>query len=82
MIWGLSPRVRGSQQPRELRHARPGSIPAGTGKPFEDVFRTNLYRVYPRGYGEASVAGSSVPTDNGLSPRVRGSREKMAPRPS
>ena len=74
---GLSPRVRGSliaaSKPDEL----PGSIPAGAGEPLGAALAAVLAPVYPRGCGGADDDGLTGLCDGGLSPRVRGSRDKL-----
>ena len=69
---GLSPRVRGNPQVREIKGGGAGSIPACAGEPSIKSMEDALEAVYPR------VCGGTLPTDEGaqcemgLSPRVRG----------
>ena len=70
---GLSPRVRGSLQDRQVCGALVGSIPAGAGEPSHGPLGPRASGVYPRGCGGAAA---NLPDRNlpaGLSPRVRGS---------
>ncbi len=77
---GLSPRVRGSRAISEnLGHAD-GSIPAGAGEPAERFARRQSGRVYPRGCGGASNESAWLPRWSGLSPRVRGSQNRVVGR--
>ena len=70
--WGLSPRARGSPWAGAADALRPGSIPAGAGKP-RSCSPTGMMRwVYPRGRGEAHVS-VRLRRLQGLSPRARGS---------
>ena len=69
---GLSPRVRGIQDPRLLTRQLAGSIPACTGNPADASSPGAARRVYPRVYGESSAFTSVMIFDSGLSPRVRG----------
>ena len=71
---GLSPRARGSPRLAILTTLRAGSIPAGAGKPTHPSPSPHIYRVYPRGRGEAIGTPYRLQIDAGLSPRARGSR--------
>ncbi len=73
---GLSPRVRGSPLPLASHDFAWRSIPACTGKPQLPDYRSSRSQVYPRVYGEAPVELAISPVACGLSPRVRGSRQK------
>ena len=73
MLRGLSPRVRGSPQPRCLYDCSRGSIPACAGKPQRSARSSSGRRVYPRVCGEAYLADQVTSAAWGLSPRVRGS---------
>ena len=75
---GLSPRVRGSQGPLARLHPPEGSIPAGAGKPVAGQASREAGQVYPRGCGEAFAFGAEPVPFEGLSPRVRGSRDQLA----
>ena len=70
---GLSPRVRGSQVVRAFAIKKPGSIPAGAGEPSCIDMHLVTRGVYPRGCGGASFINHPKSTEQGLSPRVRGS---------
>ena len=69
---GLSPRVRGNLARHGPPLERPGSIPAGAGKPIGSRRSASFSRVYPRGCGETPYLTRAVAALRGLSPRVRG----------
>ena len=80
---GLSPPTRGSHNARRRPGgsrrsipARPGSIPAHTGKPGTQRPSTRRRQVYPRPHGEARVPLRRKPGNWGLSPPTRGSRRR------
>ena len=73
MLRGLSPRVRGSHVPSDVRRRRAGSIPAGAGEPARWRLAGLFCRVYPRGCGGAGHGEADGGAGQGLSPRVRGS---------
>ena len=73
MVRGLSPRVRGSHVPIDVRSRRDGSIPAGAGEPARWRLAGLFCRVYPRGCGGAGHGEADGGAGQGLSPRVRGS---------
>ena len=50
------------------------SIPAGAGEPVRFPPPLPRIGVYPRGCGGTGSIPSTVATDRGLSPRVRGNR--------
>ena len=77
---GPSPRVRGSRAPTGPASRRPGSIPAGAGKPCDKGGFCLVVGVHPRGCGEARPALLLPPDPWGPSPRVRGSLEIGSPR--
>ncbi len=52
----------------------PGSIPAGAGEPSMTTRTRRATWVYPRGCGGAEAEAADPERDEGLSPRVRGSR--------
>ena len=81
---GLSPRVRGSQMRALAERLKEGSIPACAGKPDAGARGAPQGRVYPRVCGEALMIRHRAVDIEGLSPRVRGSRQPMcrAPYPS
>ena len=70
---GLSPPTRGSPPGRAVRRARPGSIPAHTGKPDEGDDLRLAVTVYPRPHGEAHGGDGDGGGERGLSPPTRGS---------
>ena len=71
--YGLSPRVRGSQEYRTMAQRSMRSIPACAGEPRNSLRPFWPERVYPRVCGGASPDKGSIVAVNGLSPRVRGS---------
>ena len=75
MPWGLSPRVRGSLAPRSLKAPGIGSIPACAGEPVAISQATSGCGVYPRVCGGACRPALRRCMPEGLSPRVRGSRQ-------
>ena len=74
---GLSPRVRGN--PLQQRRRRPAgrSIPACTGEPRFISSCGSVCRVYPRVYGGTVEQDLPQQLLVGLSPRVRGNRERQ-----
>ncbi len=77
---GLSPRVRGSLSMGRKNRRRAGSIPAGAGEPIRLCPLQRRLRVYPRGCGGADWICYQSNLEQGLSPRVRGSRPNPASR--
>ena len=74
---GLSPRVRGNRK-RVPRHVeRLGSIPACAGEPDRDHRPRLVGGVYPRVCGGTQAVSAFGPESSGLSPRVRGNRERQ-----
>ena len=73
---GLSPRVRGNQRHYQRNGQNPGSIPACAGEPGKGVARQSGHRVYPRVCGGTAVSSVGSAANLGLSPRVRGNRDK------
>ena len=71
-IAGLSPRVRGNQQPIIGRHQNIGSIPACAGEPASPATICVPCWVYPRVCGGTSRSPNGREFAAGLSPRVRG----------
>ena len=69
---GLSPRVRGNQQPLPGYDGVPGSIPACAGEPLATPFGCRWRRVYPRVCGGTNNLRFAGNRRDGLSPRVRG----------
>ncbi len=78
-VVGLSPRVRGNRAHDLPGHSRGGSIPACAGEPPSEPSRTSTERVYPRVCGGTLRAFGVPSEEQGLSPRVRGNRERSAP---
>ena len=72
---GLSPRVRGNRSGTALRADPAGSIPACAGEPNSRCPSTRLTKVYPRVCGGTQRLRALNPTEQGLSPRVRGNPE-------
>ena len=75
---GLSPRVRGNRGTRPGRGAGAGSIPACAGKPPPSPRCSVAHTVYPRVCGETFGVCLGLPLSCGLSPRVRGNRERCS----
>ena len=75
-IWGLSPRVRGNRVSCRTVLTAPGSIPACAGEPFAALLVYRLFGVYPRVCGGTPRHTSAMATASGLSPRVRGNRQR------
>ena len=73
---GLSPRVRGNPRPRRGWRPSRRSIPAGAGEPRRRLLPPSLPRVYPRGCGGTLCTITPALSHMGLSPRVRGNRER------
>ncbi len=75
---GLSPRVRGNP-PQAPNHAwLPGSIPACAGEPTILYSIVGVSWVYPRVCGGTSTTWGAFGPGRGLSPRVRGNRDRRA----
>ena len=76
MLWqwnrGLSPRVRGNQNPAARASAATGSIPACAGEPRRGWRPAGASRVYPRVCGGTAPSFVAFGGGSGLSPRVRG----------
>ena len=73
---GLSPRVRGNRPDPRHDLDQCGSIPACAGEPGSEVGCFLHRRVYPRVCGGTPVAVVEAVGGAGLSPRVRGNRER------
>ena len=71
---GLSPRVRGNRNPKEVSSMSSRSIPACAGEPRRYRVISRGRRVYPRVCGGTAMVGRDLPSQDGLSPRVRGNR--------
>ena len=74
---GLSPRVRGNHEVCIAVANLVGSIPACAGEPNKRMARHYARRVYPRVCGGTASLCDVTLRNGGLSPRVRGNREKM-----
>ena len=75
---GLSPRVRGNRRTGPRRTRPPGSIPACAGEPRPPGAGWTPARVYPRVCGGTQGQGHGARGGVGLSPRVRGNRNRRA----
>ena len=73
---GLSPRVRGNPQNGVFQWISQRSIPACTGEPPGARPLPSRVSVYPRVYGGTRSHGSPPLDSGGLSPRVRGNRDR------
>ena len=78
---GLSPHVRGNRPPLAVLSPPTRSIPACTGKPPMGPAAHRWGRVYPRMYGETQRSALYARLVEGLSPHVRGNRERVGARP-
>ena len=76
---GLSPRVRGNLIRRVPNRALPRSIPACAGEPGRGRQSRARGTVYPRVCGGTRRSRLRLPSATGLSPRVRGNRERNHP---
>ena len=74
---GLSPRVRGTRTPAPPPLIYRGSIPACTGNPAYSFGGLRFGMVYPRVYGEPSRRRKPAQMSRGLSPRVRGTHDRL-----
>ena len=73
---GLSPRVRGNLV-KALEFVEPlGSIPACAGEPYSGGAPRGVTEVYPRVCGGTMLVNKGEPLVYGLSPRVRGNRQR------
>ncbi len=75
-VGGLSPRVRGNPEGLTYGNAWYGSIPACAGEPVNVVCRQAIGGVYPRVCGGTLTREAERLWTKGLSPRVRGNRER------
>ncbi len=78
---GLSPRVRGNLDRRQLAVAQLGSIPACAGEPDDVECEKQPAGVYPRVCGGTRGGEAVQVSDEGLSPRVRGNPWQTRSRP-
>ena len=74
---GLSPRVRGNQHRPVAVLLQKRSIPACTGEPDNVNTNRGQPRVYPRVYGGTLGRNRHSGGTGGLSPRVRGNRQRL-----
>ena len=73
---GLSPRVRGNLAEIGRASIFSGPIPAGAGEPDYDVSEWRNFWAYPRGCGGTAISENALRSTLGLSPRVRGNRQR------
>ena len=73
---GLSPRGRGNHRVRQTSHRTERSIPAWAGEPSLVPYRECPRTVYPRVGGGTLVGALSRMSQDGLSPRGRGNRQR------
>ena len=78
IVTGLSPRVRGSRWRGGTSDGTTRSIPTSAGQPPTGNGASALFRVYPHECGAAAATLAGGRTDQGLSPRVRGSLKGLA----
>ena len=76
ILEGLSPRVRGNLRALLLRAPSYRSIPACAGEPHAVHARRVRREVYPRVCGGTPKGAACVLPSAGLSPRVRGNRQR------
>ena len=76
IVTGLSPRVRGNPHHDCLPVFEPGSIPARAGEPLTRISFRVMQGVYPRACGGTSGDLEFEGLYRGLSPRVRGNRNR------
>ena len=75
---GLSPRVRGNRGDSARNPRRTRSIPACAGEPRPSILPPSRVAVYPRVCGGTGTLRRHYQTTPGLSPRVRGNRQRLA----
>ena len=78
---GSSPRVRGTEHPRNVGRARRRFFPAGAGNSPKHAFREAKRTVHPRGCGEQLGRPTRPRSWSGSSPRVRGTDGRPRPWP-
>ena len=78
---GLSPRVRGKRAFRISEYRRAGSIPACAGEASANHLMWFCISVYPRVCGGSIDNRAGTHETEGLSPRVRGKRDRPARNP-
>ena len=69
---GSSPRMRGTQAGESATYTATGIIPAHAGNTMRVPVSAELNRDHPRACGEHSVPGTSLCSQTGSSPRMRG----------
>ena len=74
--WGLSPRVRGNPRGSGATLFLLRSIPACAGEPLPSSGVSIIMQVYPRVCGGTLQGCAATPPGFGLSPRVRGNRQR------
>ena len=74
---GLSPRVRGNHVRGAVADIDVGSIPACAGEPTSSASSSRSIPVYPRVCGGTLARPRPHTPTQGLSPRVRGNRERL-----
>ena len=77
-IPGLSPPVRGNPRTGFTAHDNPRSIPACAGEPWFCEWKSTRPGVYPRLCGGTQCRIGQSCLQNGLSPPVRGNRDRTA----
>ena len=78
---GLSPRVRGNRYAIACVRRALRSIPACAGEPELKAVGLSLGEVYPRVCGGTPLVEMPLTAALGLSPRVRGNRQRLEQRP-
>ena len=76
---GLSPRVRGNLLGEQVAPCKIRSIPTCAGEPSLRTAGRPPTSVYPRVCGGTPLASAPAYLRQGLSPRVRGNRRRLAP---
>ena len=74
---GLSPRMRGNHYRAHPRQPHLRSIPAYAGEPQNGRNRYRIHWVYPRVCGGTRCATTTPDGGGGLSPRMRGNRQRI-----
>ena len=74
---GLSPRMRGNPGSAVAQAWNRGSIPAYAGEPYHQLASSLMAVVYPRVCGGTRVVSLERLSRAGLSPRMRGNRERL-----
>ena len=72
MIWGSSPRMRGTPNYDHIPYAQHGIIPAYAGNTFKAYPNRRATRDHPRVCGEHAAAFGTKEINPGSSPRMRG----------